>query len=113
MSNKKDRRQGGTGKLIKVLIEFGLNKAQARLYVAGLKTKKALMAQLAREAGVKRTTAYYLMDELLRRRFFATKRFGRRTYYIAITSKQLWQLAKEKERLIRQILPTLKTIEKS
>lgn len=94
-------------KLIISLIEFGLTKSQAKLYVAGLQLGQALMAPLARKAEIKRTTAYYLMDELKRRRFFSSKKIGQRIYYIPISTKELMRLAKEKQRIIKEITPVI------
>lgn len=97
-------------RLIKELRHFGFSTAQASLYLAGLRLGKTLMAHLAKAAQVRRTTAYYLIEELKRRRFFSAEKIGRRTYYIATSPQQLLTMAKERERLVRKILPVLKLI---
>lgn len=98
-------------KLIKQLEKFGFTIAQARLYLAGLELgNQALMARLAKLSGVRRTTAYYLMEELLRRGFFTEKKLGKRNYYIAASPKRLLEMTKERERLVRRLMPELKNL---
>ncbi len=87
---------------LELLVKFGLSRPQARLYLAGLRLGPALLAVLARQAGVKRTTAYYIMAELIRRRYFSKRRVGRRWYYVAATTHDLLQMVKERERLVRE-----------
>ncbi len=94
-------------KLTRELQKFGFTKAQAKLYLSGLILKHALMQPLARTAGVKRTTAIYLMEELLRRGFFTKKKIGKRTYYLPSSPKKLLEVTKERERLIMKLMPVL------
>ena len=94
------------------LTDFGLTKFQARLYVAGLSLGPTLMAILAREANVRRTTSHYLMDELQRRKFFSTRKIGRRKYYIAATPEQLIEMTKNREQLVRSVYNPLKSFQK-
>lgn len=94
-------------KILKDLVKFGFTLPQARLYLAGLMWGHGLMAQLARTAGVRRSTAYYLMQELLRRGFFQRKKIGKRHYYFAATPKRLLAMTRERERLVKKIIPHL------
>ncbi len=96
--------------ILKELTKFNFTEPLARLYLAGLELGPALMAPLARKAGVKRTSAYYLMEELLRRTFFTTKQTGRRTYYVAASPQQLLEMTLERERRVRKLFPALKSI---
>lgn len=100
-------------KLIDNLIKFGFTKAQARLYFAGLSFDKSLMAHLATKANVRRSTAYYLMKELLRRGFFIIKKIGKRNYYIASPPEKLLKVTKEREQLILSLMPALKSLRKN
>lgn len=94
-------------KIVTLLIKFGFTPAQAKLYYAGLKLGPELMARLAKFAGVRRTTAYYLIDELIRRRFFTVKKIGKRTYYTAASTRQLLRMTKSREHLVRQLIKIL------
>ncbi len=62
------------------------------------------MAQLARVAKVPRTSALYVMQELVRRGFFKAQRQGARLYYRAASGNELLAMARNRERLVRQFL---------
>lgn len=96
-------------RLAKILEQFGLTKPQARLFYEGFRRGPSLMAPLAREAQVPRGTAYYLMCELLRRKFFTAKKQGRRILYIAASGAYLLSLVREREQLIRKFLKQVKS----
>jgi|SRR3989344_5267558 len=91
-------------KIIGLLIRFGFTVSQAKLYYAGLRSGPELMARLAKTARVRRTTAYYLMRELIRRRFFSSRKVGKRIYYTAASLDQLLKMTKEREKLVRQLI---------
>lgn len=101
MSNKK---------ILKQLHFFGFTSSQAKIYLAGLRLGKVLMAPLAKTAQVKRSSVYYIMEELKRRKFFSSKKIGKRTYYIAASPEKLLKMALERENLIKKIFPLLKAI---
>ncbi len=91
---------------------FGFTKAMAKLYLAGLEYGPLLMAHLAMRANVKRTTAYYVMAELLRRGFFSKKKLGKRTGYVAASPEHVLEMTLERERQVRKLLPALNFIKK-
>lgn len=97
-------------KILKQLHYFGFTSSQAKIYLAGLRLGKILMAPLAKAAQVKRSGVYYIMEELKRRKFFSSKKIGKRTYYIAASPEKLFKMTLEREILIRKILPLLKAI---
>lgn len=94
-------------KIVTQLIRFGFTVPQAKLYFAGLKLGPELMARLAKQSGVRRTTAYYMMEELLRRGFFVKRKVGKRIYYEAASLQQLLRMTKTRERLVRKLIRTL------
>ena len=98
--------------LIKSLGAFGFTDQQARLYLAGLQLGSCLMANLAREAGIKRSTAYYAIVELERRFFFNTKRVGSRTHYVATTPQRLLTMTAQRLTMIKKLFPQLDAIRK-
>ncbi|MBI4426834.1 MAG: hypothetical protein HY567_04630 [Candidatus Kerfeldbacteria bacterium] len=100
-------------RILRLLRQFGFTPAQARLYLAGVMLGPALMAVLSKEAGLPRSTAYYLMSELKRRGFFTSRMIGRRTYYAAASGQRLLLMTKRRELLIRRMLPILHTIQQN
>lgn len=95
---------------MKNLEKFGFLPQQAKLYLAGIQFGPSLMMPLAKRAGIKRTTAIYLMRELLRRGFFGTKKIGKRIYYTASTLKYLLKITGERKQLILKLLTKFKKI---
>lgn len=100
-------------KLLQELEQFGFTEPQAKLYLAGLSAEELLMQPLAKKAGIKRTTAYYVMEELLRRGFFSIKKIGKRHYYVAATPKRLVEMIEQREKLIKKISPFLQKLLKT
>jgi len=94
-------------KIVTKLIFFGFTVPQAKLYYAGLKSGPELMARLAKIAGLRRTTAYYMMTELIRRRFFEKRKVGKRIYYKAASLEQLLKMSQEREELVRKLIKNL------
>ena len=91
-------------KIVTRLIQFGFTTQQAKLYYAGLKSGPELMSRLAKQAGVRRTTAYYMMEELLRRGFFSKRKIGKRTYYTTASLEQLLQMTRRRAKLVKSLM---------
>jgi sugar-specific transcriptional regulator TrmB len=96
--------------IIKKLVNFGFTQSMAQLYLAGIKGGRLLLAQLARKAKIKRTTAYYIMGELIRRKFFRLNKINKRKYYISLSPEDLLKLAREKERIVKTLMPLLNSV---
>ncbi|MFA5022397.1 MAG: helix-turn-helix domain-containing protein [Patescibacteria group bacterium] len=93
--------------LLKQLEKFGFLPTQAKLYLAGVRLGPALMTTLARQAGIKRTTAYYVIGELKRRGFFTVVKIGKRPGYKAVAPKNLLLIIQKREKLVRKLLSYL------
>lgn len=100
-------------KLLNHLEKIAFTRQQAKLYLAGVELGASLMQPLAKRAGIKRTTAIYCMTELLRRGFFTTVHLGKRTGYKASSATELLKTTKERESLIKTILPSLNILAKT
>lgn len=98
--------------LLTALGDFGFTDQQAKLYVAGLSLGETLMARLAREAKVKRSSAYYAISELERRGFFSIKKVGKRTYYRAASPQQLITMTTKRLETVKKLFPQLKKLQK-
>ncbi|OGY45236.1 MAG: hypothetical protein A3J62_02695 [Candidatus Buchananbacteria bacterium RIFCSPHIGHO2_02_FULL_38_8] len=99
--------------LTEQLANLGFTDHQAKLYLAGLKLGTCLMIHLSKAARVKRSTAYYAIEELERRRFFSTKKIGKRTYYLAASPDKLVSMTLNRLKFVRKIYPHLKSIQNS
>lgn len=89
---------------IKTLRQFGFTEPQARLFYFGFTHGPSLMSHLAQKAKIPRATAYYSMEELLRRGFFTTKRQGKRKLYVAASNRRLLQMVRERENLVKKFI---------
>ena len=96
-----------------IITDFGFSPIMASLFITGLELGPTLMMPLAKKAEVKRSTAYYIMEELLRRGFFTTKKIGRRTAYIAVSPEQLLKMTTEREQRLKKLIPLLTQISKN
>jgi len=99
-----------TKELVLQLQTIGFSDAEARIYLSGLKLGPALLAPLAREAGVPRSTAYEVVEAMEHRRLFTIQQTGKRTLYCAVTAHQLLKETLNREQLIRQLLPHLESL---
>jgi len=99
--------------ILEQLQQFGFTNTQARLYIAGLELGEVLMKPLAQRANISRSTAYYLMEELQRRKFFTIEKIGKRKYYKAASPETLLEMVKKREKLITSLLPQLQVITKN
>jgi sugar-specific transcriptional regulator TrmB len=68
------------------------------------------MAHLAKTAGVKRSSAYYAIDELQRRGFFSIKRKGKRIFYKAASPEQLIKMTEARLKEVMKLYPSFKRL---
>lgn len=100
--------------LAKQLEALGLSEKEARVYVAALFLGPASVQKIAEQAGVNRTTVYFLLEDLIRRGLMSETREGKRTLFAAedpdtlyrLIHEQKQTLASQEEHLAR-ILPEL------
>lgn len=82
--------------IINLIKGIGLDDKSARIYLAALECGEATVQQLAAASGIKRTTIYYILEELTRSgALIATKRYNK-IYYLAETPKNVLKRAREK-----------------
>lgn len=82
--------------LIEIIQNLGLNAKAAKVYLAALELGEASVQELARGAKIKRTTLYYVLDELIESGALICTKTGRRTYYVPEQPATLLKNAKEK-----------------
>lgn len=84
--------------LEKILIDVGFSQKAAPLYLAALELGETTVKDLAKRAGIKRTTIYYLLEALKSWGALIETKRKKKTYYIAEKPATLLRLAKERVR---------------
>lgn len=67
--------------LAQILQNIGLSEKEAKIYLELLSLKEALPGVIARRAGIKRPTAYLVLDQLLKKGLVSQIKKGRYTYF--------------------------------
>lgn len=96
--------------IYKLLTEFGLSEDQVKVYLAALELGEASMQDLATKSGVKRTSIYNFIKELIDKKLIITGKNKKRITYAAIHPEQLVEYEKVKILELQRFLPELLTI---
>jgi len=80
--------------LVPILKKLGLDTKAAKIYLAALELGEASVQDLASHAKIKRTTLYYILNELIEAGVLVVSKTGRKTYYIAEQPATLLKNAK-------------------
>ena len=94
-------------KLEKTLHELGLNKSKANVYLAALQVGMGSTQDIARQAGLPRTTVHEILQNFLTRGLISMTTKGRTRIYTAEKPSKLKKLLQEKENKLDKILPEL------
>lgn len=96
---------------------LGLSERESRVYYATLRIGKATVEQIAREAGIVRTTTYTQIDTLMKAGLMSSFTEGKKTYYIAEAPDNLTRLIEKQrqkidksESLLSSLLPELSSL---
>lgn len=93
---------------------LGLTQDQAQVYIAGLELPQATIQDLARLSGVKRTTIYSFIDELIDNGFIVRKKKNKRFLYSSVQPKLLLEMEKARLRdLVETTIPELEALTNS
>ncbi len=87
--------------------ELGVNDEQAKVYLAALELGQANMNELAEKAGLKRTSVYNYVDELIEKKLITTGKKRKRTVYSAIHPNMLMEIEKARLSELERNLPEL------
>ena len=96
--------------LLSILKSIGLSENQAKVYLAGLELGPTSILELARVSGVKRTTIYSVMEELLDHDYFTTLKKEGKKQYLAIDPDSLKHLIAERHETLTHNLPELRAL---
>ena len=96
---------------------FGLTEREAKVYRAALSLGKASVEQLAKEAGIIRTTTYTQIESLMNKGLMSTIQEGKKTYYLAEAPDNLSRLIDQQKKqldqsanLLTSLLPDLSSL---
>src|SRR3989338_1979975 len=79
-----------------ILKNVGLSEKAARVYLASLGLGEAPVQKLAEHAGVKRTTVYYVLEELIEFGALIEVRRNKKIAYVPAEPSHLLQRARER-----------------
>ncbi len=89
------------------LVKLGFGEKKAELYLALLRQGGGSAAQLAEAAGIKRTTAYELLEELCEENLASFTSVGNRRHFIAEAPDGLDLRLKRQQQVLDRIMPEL------
>lgn len=91
---------------VDLLKQYGLNQKESALYLAALELGTADVSTIAKKAGIKRPTAYFVLDDLLKKGFVA-QAGGKIKHFIAEKPRKIVALEKSKLASLEKALPGL------
>ena len=94
----------------KTLQEVGLTKEETSVYLAGLELGEDSVQNIAKKAGIKRPTAYLVINALIEKGLFYQTFKGKKRYFGAQNPKDLEINLKRKELELAKIMPELNSI---
>ncbi|HQH28571.1 MAG TPA: helix-turn-helix domain-containing protein, partial [Oligoflexia bacterium] len=86
---------------------MGLSANEAEVYLGALSCSRASVQQLARASGVKRTTVYYVVEQLKKKGLLNIQVKGLKEFVVAETPEKLDSMLDERKRLAQSVLPEL------
>lgn len=95
-----------------ILIEYGLSDKEADIYLAALTLGETTASRIVKHTGMRRSTVYEILDALRTKKLVSSYKKEKKYHFVASAPETFIQLTKEKERLIRGILPDLEQLQK-
>lgn len=89
---------------ISTIESAGLNETEAKIYGALMEIKEGTMTDLAKQAGIKRSSGYNSMGKLENWGLVSKIKQGKRTYYSAVHPRRLLQIANLRQKDIEENL---------
>lgn len=98
--------------LVKSLIGLGLEEKEAKVYLALLSLNRATAYSVAVKSGIKKSTTYVILENLVKKEFVLKTPQKRRTVYLAKSPKEALAIAREKIYNFEESLPELMAIQR-
>ncbi len=92
-------------KLLKVLNELGLTEKESKVYLALLSLGEVTVLSISKEAGIKRTTVYSVLESLKQKGLVEVVVRGFKTFYRAINPENLAAIIEERQQKLNRYLP--------
>jgi HTH-type transcriptional regulator, sugar sensing transcriptional regulator len=92
------------------LEQFGLEGKKADVYLAALELGSSTVIQIAKKAGIKRTTCYDILQDLIRMSLISETVKSKRRLFIGEDPEKIKKDLEKRHSLINEILPQLKSI---
>ncbi len=96
--------------LNKVLLDIGLDESEACIYLAALASGPSSVASIASAAGVKRTTAYTILEKLQSRGLISQELKGFKRLYAATSPEFLESVLMGRLSILRESMPQFLSI---
>lgn len=96
-----------------LLPELGLSGQEGAVYLAALELGSSSISDIARKAGIKRPTAYYVIDALMDKNLISKAPRGKRILYIAEPPSRLLANLRAQEEKLVNVLPRLESLQNS
>lgn len=93
-----------------VLEQFGLNDKEVKVYLSALQLGRAPVLAIAKKAGVKRPTAYLILESLLKQGLVTKVPRKHKTLFIAENPRNLLHLLDKRRKGVEKIMPALLSI---
>jgi len=94
-------------KITNELEKLNLNQKEAELYLAALELGEANIQQIAKKSGIKRTTAYDIIESLKVKRLITQIVRGKKTLFSAADPHNLEEVIEQQKHTLKRILPEL------
>ena len=96
-----------------ILKSLGLSDKEIKIYIASLQLGSSLVQKIANFAGLNRTSAYDLLKSLEQKGFVSHTIQSGKKFYQAAQPNKLLDMLKEREALVKKILPELNALSES
>jgi len=94
----------------KQLEQLGFNEKEAKVYLACLQLGQDTAWHISRKCGLKRSTTYFVLSELVERGLISVWKTKKATLFRAANPKKLFTQIKRKEETLTEIFPLLQSI---
>jgi sugar-specific transcriptional regulator TrmB len=92
------------------LKQFGLSDKEVKVYLATLKLGSAPVVRITKATGIARATIYDTLNSLISKGLVKSFKKEKKMYYDAIRPKIILEQQKQKELIIKKILPQLESV---
>jgi sugar-specific transcriptional regulator TrmB len=97
----------------KELISYGLSEKEAEIYLANLKSGSSTANRLAEITNIRRSTVYEVLESLKKKGLVSVVTKDKKYHFQAVKPSSLIDLLRDKERMIKEILPSLNKLTES